>query len=488
MVPPSRAEAAEKKPPATAGSPLLPAPGAADEKRYAVRDIFRAHYPEYAKAHAVPPYQDKVMQALMKCGTGELGYTVSACTECPEKQIHADTCGNRNCPSCGLIAQLKWRALREGELIHGIPYYHVVFTLPHGLTDLIGQNQKTLLGLLFRSSSKSVLELCGERHGMVPGIVMVLHTCGSNMLPHYHIHMLVSGGGLTPAKDSFVRLKEGGFFLPAKLLAKRYRALFMSSLKQMHQDGGLSFTGFAKKYRNSFEWKELVDKCYGTDWNVEVKEYPPASEASGTGGRPSAPSNTAGRFADYAMEKVASPGRIRTHTCPPPDGGSKGCRVSSDGGPGVDDVCQYLAQYTNRTAITDSRILGCEDQYVTLLCKVHHRGGHTTKRPLRLEVDEFIRRFLANILPKGFAKTRFSGFLAGCVKTKNLALIRKLLGQKQPSTPVKDMKAAELVCYFYGMDFSRCPACHAKMRVLGHRLSEKQAVAKIRGSASIRAS
>lgn len=488
MIPRSRAETGQMIP-GTSGASLLPLPDKKDEKRYAVRDIFRAHYPEYAKAHAVPPYQDKVMQAIMKCGTGELGYTVSVCTECPERQIHADTCGNRHCPSCGLISQMKWRALREEELIYGIPYYHVVFTLLHDLTDLIARNQKLLLGLLFRSSSKSVLELCGEKHGMNPGIVMVLHPSGSNMLPHYHIHMLVSGGGLTPAKDSFVCLKEGGFFLPAKLLANRYRSLFMSSLKQMREDDKLSFTGFAKKYRNSFEWKELVDKCYDMEWNVEIRSLPPVQDPSKAGNSPGTPANAAGIFADYAMEKAVPPGRLQKTLSLPPDGGSPGTSGPGSGsGPGVDDVYQYLAQYTNRAAITDSRILDCGDQYVTFICKVHHRGCRTTKTPLRLKVDEFIRRFLANILPKGFAKVRFAGFLAGCVKTKNLALIRQLLGQQPPSDTVKDMKADELVRHFYGRDFSRCPVCHAKMLVLGHRLSEKQADAKIRASATVRAS
>ena len=144
-----------------------------------------------------------MVSAIMSCGTGELGYTVSVCPQCQGAQIRGDTCGNRNCPSCGLTRQIQWRAQREAEHIYGIPYYHVVFTLPHLLTDLIIQNQKSLLDLLFLSASPSMLDLCGEKHGMTPGIVMVLHTCEGNMLPHYHIHCLISEGGYSD--DGFWR-------------------------------------------------------------------------------------------------------------------------------------------------------------------------------------------------------------------------------------------------------------------------------------------
>ena len=482
MIPPSRAEAGSSGASPSGRTGLA---AAREGKRFSVRDIFREHYPEYAMAHDIPFHKRKVMEALMACGTGELGYTVSECRECHETQIHADTCGNRNCPSCGLVRQLRWRALREAELVYGIPYFHVVFTLPHGLTDLIGQNQKPLLDLLFQSSARSVSSLCLEKHGMVPGILMVLHTCGGNLLPHYHIHMLVSGGGLTPDKSSFVRLREGAFFLPAKLLAARYRGLFMSSMERMHGDGELSFDGYAQKYRNSFEWKELVKKCCGTDWNVEIRAYPPCHEPRTAGNVPGTPSNTAGVFADYAMEKPASPERVSASHGTPGSGGPDG---DADRGPGIAGVCQYLSQYTNCTAVTDTRILSCGEQHVTIECKVHHRGGYTTKEPLKLTAGEFIRRFLLNILPERFSRIRYSGFLAGCVKNSNLALIRELLEQEQPPKPTLEMKAAELVIFFYGVDFSKCPACGGRMDITDRRLRESEAVGKIIRSCRTRAS
>lgn len=444
-------------------------------RRYAVREIFREFFPAYAKEHPVSFHQQKVINAIMACGTGELGYTVSVCPQCRGAQTRGDTCGNRNCPSCGLTRQLQWRAQREAEHIYGIPYYHVVFTLPHVLTDLIFQNQKALLDLLFRSASRSMLDLCSEEHGMTPGIVMVLHTCGGNMLPHFHIHMLVSGGGLTPDKASFVRLREGQFFLSSKLLAGRYRRIYMSSLKQFRDDNALSFSGHAQKYRNSYEWKELVDKCYSTDWNVDIKPYPPAQEPCTRGDDPKKPSNIAGTFADYTMKRLAGTERI--------PGSTDASEVSAvQDPPEIDAVHQYMAQYTNRTAVTDDRILSRSSASVVIECKVHHRGGYTTKKPMTLSPEEFIRRFLLNILPKGFARTRFAGFLAGCVKARNLALIRELLDQEHPLNPTKEMKAAELVLFFYGNDFSLCPACHVPMKVLGHRLCEGRAVARIRAS------
>ena len=198
---------------------------------------------------------------------------------------------------------------------------------------------------------------------------------------------------------------------------------------------------------------------------MEIKPYPPAQRPCTRGDDPKKPFNTAGAFADYAMKRIAAPVRIHGSA-----DASEASAVQEP--PVIDAVHQYMAQYTNRTAVTDDRILSCSSTSVVIEYKVHHRGGYTTKEPLALSPDELIRRFLLNIPPKGFARTRFAGFLAGCVKARNLALIRGLLDQEQPLNPTKEMKAAELVLFFYGNDLSLWSACHLPMKVLGHRLCE----------------
>lgn len=416
------------------------------------------------------------VEKMINCGDPSFGGAMYGCPTCGNMKFVQFRCHSRFCPTCGNKYSME-RTTRMSFKLINVTHRHCVFTIDENLRPYFLKD-RSLLNCLFHAVTSVVTRLfhnMNKSKNFTPGFIMVLHTFGRDLKWNPHIHMLISGGGLTQDKTSFIRLREGQFFLPAKLLASRYRSIYMSSLKQLRDDNTLSYSGHAQKYRNSYEWKELVDKCYGTDWNVEIKPYPPSQGSCTRGDDPKKPSNAAGAFADYAMKKMAAPARIPGSTDT-----SEALAVQDP--PGIDAVHQYMAQYTNRTAVTDDRILSCSSTSVVIECKVHHRGGYTTKEPLNLSPDEFIRRLLLNILPKGFARTRFAGFLAGCVKARNLALIRELLDQEQPLNPTKEMKAAELVLFFYGNDFSLCPACHVPMKVLGHRLGEGRATSKIRAS------
>ena len=348
-----------------------------DRKRHVLRDLFTASFPNYCRAHQVPEYKLRVMNSLISCG-------------------------NRNCPSCGYLNEKKWTALRQSEVIPGIPYFHLVFTLPHDLGTIMYQNQKATLNLLFRSAADTVLTLAEDKLNLTPSLLMILHTFGSDLSLHYHVHMLVSGGGLTKDKTEFKKCLSNTFFLPLSAVCRVYKGKFMEGLKRLHDDGSLDYYNNAGKYRNSYVWKELLDTCYKADWNVEIKPLSPV------------------------REKTAS---------------------------AAEDESTYK----------------------------DYSGSSYSWKSMDLSADEFIRRFLMHILPAGFMRVRSAGLLAGCVKTKNLILIHELLNRPYKESPVRHMKAVELIRYFYGRDVTVCEKCHTKLEIFP-RMSRISAVMFIRAS------
>ena len=381
-----------------------------------LRDFFASHFPDYCRTHPVPEEKLKVMNSLTACKTGKLGYTLIRCRECGRIEMRACACGNRNCPSCGCLDEQRWVALRQAEVIPGIPYFHLVFTLPHELGSIMHQNQKETLNLFFRSAKDTILSLSMDKLKMVPGILMVLHTFGSNLSLHYHLHVLVSGGGLIPDRQEFKRCLSNRFFLPVKALDRVFRGKFMDGLKQLRDNGRLHFSHDTLTYRNPYTWKELLDTCYGKEWNVEIKPLAPA-------------------------------------------GGSKDPKSEN-----TDNAITYFARYTNRTAISDSRIECYDDQVIRFRYKDYDGSSYTWKSQ-ELRAEEFIRRFLMHILPSGFARVRYAGFLAGCVRKKNLQLIHDLLGVPFQESTVKSMNAVDLIRYFYKRDVTICPKCHGVLEI-----------------------
>ena len=376
----------------------------------------------------------KVMNSLLSCKTGKLGYTLTRCDTCGRIGMHACACGSRNCPSCGYLNEKRWVALRQAEVIPGIPYFHLVFTLPHDLSQIMYQNQRETLNLLFHSARDTVLTLSRDKLKMKPGILMVLHSFGSELSLHYHVHMLVTGGGLTEDGKDFKRCLSNTFFLPVRSLARVYKGKFMDGLKQLRSDNRLEYYNDALKYRNSYTWKELLNSCYKADWNVEIKYLAPV----------------------------------------PPVGSAPSAEESTD------NAIAYFSRYTNRTAISDSRIEGYDEQGIRFRYKKYD-GSSYTMGSMHLTSDEFIRRFLMHILPAGFARIRYAGFMAGCVRRKNLELVHELLGVPYRESPVKGMGSADLILHFYGRDITVCEKCHSKLEIYP-RMSRISAAMFIRAS------
>jgi hypothetical protein len=267
---------------------------------------------------------------------------------------------------------------------------------------------------------------------MTPGILMVLHTFGSNLSLHYHLHVLISGGGLTADKKEFKRCLANKFFLPVKAVNRLFKGKFMSGLKQLREDGNLSYFNDAQRYRNSYTWKELLNTCYCAEWNVEIKYLAPVSSQQ-----------------DPEDENT-------------------------------DNAITYFARYTNRTAISESRVESYDDHSIRFRYK-DYKGSSYTWKSMDLEADEFIRRFMMHILPAGFTRIRSAGFMACCVRRKNLELIHSLLGSTYKEPPVKTMKVTELIRHFYQRDVSICEKCHGTLEIIP-RMSRISAARFIRAA------
>lgn len=372
--------------------------------KYPVREIFRRFLPSYLKTHEVSDQQLKTASSISKCKTGDLGYNVSVCSDCGHIEIHTSSCNNRHCPCCQHPVEQKWILARNSELIEGIAYYHAIFTVPYELNDLIYKNQKLLYNLLFRCASDTLLTLCADKQylGAKPGIVSVLHTQGSMMNYHPHIHTMLSGGGITPA-GTFIEAKHNGYLLPVKVIGKVFRGKFLDGLKKLRKSDQLVFSGRCTDLQNSYSWNEFIDSLYRKDWCPFIKET-----FNGQG-----------------------------------------------------NAVTYLSRYVFRTAISNNRIDCVDDSGVTFHYKDYADGAKT--KQLHMTGEEFIDAFLMHVLPKGFCRVRFSGYLSNCRKTHCLKLIHKCRNTVYEGNPVSGKNTAELMMLLYNRDICHCPVCNAVM-------------------------
>ena len=240
---------------------------------YLVREAFRMFYPSYREGHKVTAEQESAAQCIMQCKTGSLGFTESICPECGYKKIHYASCGNRYCPSCQGTKPEEWVQARSSELIDGIPYFHVIMTVPHELNPLFLSNPKELFRLLMQSAAGAVKTVSSRKEylGCAPGVVSVLHTWGQKLDLHPHVHMLVAGGGLeSPVK--FNQVHDDHFFCPEGKIAGAFRESFLKGLKALRRAETLVYAGGAEQYRYSYTWEELLTRLYKTRWNAFVKE------------------------------------------------------------------------------------------------------------------------------------------------------------------------------------------------------------------------
>ena len=363
-----------------------------------VQDVFHRFYPRYLEHYSPSSQQSKVAHCIINCKTGAYGTNVSICEDCGQLEVHYNSCRNRCCPMCQALPKEKWIDKRREDVLDA-PYFHVVFTVPQELNPIIYSNQQLLYDALYHSVSATINELTADnKHlGAKVGYICVLHTWGSEMNYHPHIHVILLGGGLS-AKNEW-RDKGEEFFLPVKVLSKVFRGKYMNELKSLYKDNKLVFHGSSEKYRNSYNFKELLNTCYEKDWVPHCK---------------------------------------KTFN-------------------GAQSVINYLGKYTHRIAISNHRIIRMDEYTVTYYVKDYREQGKW--KELTISGIEFVRRFLMHVPPKRFVRIRHYGLLCTRSKNKNLTLCRNLLGCKKYISILKDMESPQIIETLYGIKISVCKCC-----------------------------
>ncbi|WP_442774365.1 IS91 family transposase [Sphaerotilus montanus] len=347
-----------------------------------VADIFRAHGPAWRDAQRghLSLAQLKVMSAITQCRTAALGGHVLRCDGCGLDQVSYNSCRNRHCPKCQSSAAKRWLDARAADLLP-VEYYHVVFTLPAPIADIAYQNKAALYGLLFDIAAETLMRIAADpKHlGAHIGATLVLHTWGSALTHHPHVHGIVPGGGLASDGSRWVACRPG-FFLPVRVLSRLFRRRFLEELQRLHDGGKLRFFGEHAALADAAAFKAWLAPLRRCEWVV------------------------------YAKRPFAGP----------------------------QAVLAYLSRYTHRVAISNSRLLAMDERGVTFRWKDYRAKdgakGKTRHKAMTLSPQEFMRRFLLHVLPGGFHRIRHYGLLANSNRRDNLALARQLL-QVTPSSP-----------------------------------------------------
>jgi hypothetical protein len=356
--------------------------------------------------------QRQALRAVIRCRTAELGGHVQRCEACGQQRIQYNSCRNRHCPKCQALARATWLQKRESELLP-VPYFHVVFTLPHELAPLALQNQRVVYGLLFQAAARTLVEVAANpRHlGARVGCLMVLHTGGQNLMHHPHVHTIVTGGGLSLDGSRWLHGRRSKrrrpFFAPVEVLSRVFRGKFIHLLKQAFASGKLAFHGQLQPLREPAAFEQRLNDAVRHDWVV------------------------------YAKRPFASP------TC----------------------VLKYLARYTHGVAISNRRLVALHGGQVSFRYKDY--ADHHQSKVLTLQTPEFIRRFLLHTLPRGFVRIRYYGFLANRQRNEQLEYCRRLLGVTPKATPVAEEKARPEEALAPQEFCRKCPACqHGKLVII----------------------
>ena len=371
-----------------------------------VADIFRDHGAAWRKANAghVSLGQLKVMSAIESCRTAALGGHVARCENCSHTIIAYNSCRNRHCPKCQGAAAREWLAEREAELLP-VPYYHVVFTLPAQIADIAYQNKAVIYDLLFKASSQTMLTIAADpkRLGARIGVLSVLHTWGSALTHHPHVHMIVPGGGISRDGSKWVACRPR-YLLPVPVLSQLFRRLFLEKLVAAHRTGELQFFGNHAPLTDRQAFAAFLAPLRNSKWVVYCKH---------------------------------------------PFGGPK-------------QVLRYLARYTHRVAISNRRLVAYDDKGVTFKWKDYRAEGHERYKLMTLTNHEFIRRFLIHVLPGGFHRIRHYGLFANGSRADNIARARELLAVPTPKT---DRAAASNASEPSALAHP-CPCCGGRMIII----------------------
>ena len=371
-----------------------------------VADIFRDHGPAWRQANAghVSLGQLKVMTAIERCRTAALGGHVERCEDCAYTTIAYNSCRNRHCPKCQGAAAREWLAEREAELLP-VPYFHVVFTLPARIAAIAYQNTAVVYDLLFKASSEAVLTIAADpKHlGARIGITAVLHTWGATMTHHPHVHMIVPGGGIALDGKRWLSCQPR-FLLPVPVLTKLFQGRMLAKLLAAHKAGRLKFFG---------QYAHLAERKAFAAYLAPLR-----------------------RITWYVYSK-------------PPFGGPKA-------------VLAYLARYTHRVAISNRRLIAFDENGVTFRYKDYRADGRAQCKRMTLATDEFIRRFLSHVLPKGFHRIRHYGLFARPSCADNIARARELLAVPEPQGEPADADATDP----NEPRSHPCPCCGGRMIII----------------------
>jgi hypothetical protein len=362
-----------------------------------VKDAFNAFYPGYANGHSLSDQQQKAARAIMNCHTEAMGANVSVCDGCGHRSVHYNSCRNRHCPACQGVNGHVWADARAGDTVNA-PYFHVVFTVPEQLRMVIYHNKELLYGLMYRATAETIFTLAGDSKylGAKTGFFSVLHTWGQNLHYHPHIHTAIVGGGLTGDRQWQSSGKK--FFIPVKVLAKLFRGRFLVYLKSLYYDQKLEFFGQISRLNNPSAFESLLTKLYNTEW--------------------------------YAYTKRAFSG--------------------------PQAVVKYLARYTHRIAIANSRIASIGENTVSFNVQDHDANATGV---LTLTGSEFIRRFLLHVLPLGFVRIRYYGILAVRNRKTLLVLCMRLTNTTPCEPKLKGLKPVGVVLVLFGKDLTKCHCC-----------------------------
>jgi len=369
-----------------------------------VADIFRAHGPLYRQARQLSLGQLKVMSAIEQCRTAALGGHALHCSACGHDELSYNSCRNRHCPKCQAAAARRWLEARQAELLP-VEYYHVVFTLPEEAARIAYCNKALVYRLLFEVAAETLCTIAADpRHlGAQIGATLVLHTWGSALTHHPHVHGIVPGGGLSKDGERWVACKRG-FFLPVRVLSRLFRRRFLEELERAQQAGLLQFFG---------EHASLAQPERFASWLGELKER---------------------EWVVYAKRPFAGP----------------------------EAVLAYLSRYTHRVAISNSRLVAMDGRGVTFRWKDYRAKGTTRHKTMTLDAGEFMRRFLLHVLPRGFHRIRHYGLFANSGRASNIEKVRRLLNAvpEVPETALVEEAPQHPRPTFV------CPDCGAEMIVV----------------------
>jgi hypothetical protein len=378
-----------------------------------VADIFRRHGPEWREANRghVSLEQLKVMSAIERCRTAALGGYVARCENenCAHSIVAYCSCRNRHCPKCQGAAAREWLENRQAELLP-VPYFHVVFTLPAAIADIAYYNKAVIYAILFKASSEAMLTIAADpKHlGAKIGVISVLHTWGSAMTHHPHVHMIVPGGGLSPDGIRWIASRSN-FFLSVRVLSRLFRRLVLTKLLAAHKEKQLEFFGSHTALTDEKAFAAFLAPLRRQDWAV------------------------------YSKRPFSGP----------------------------EQVLSYLSRYTHRVAIANSRLIAADGKGVTFKYKDYRVEGPGRHKTMTLNPHEFIRRFLMHVLPRGFHRIRHYGLFANGNRAENLAKARALLGVTPPepaeSTSPADLENTESTEGAPRVHPCPCPLCGGRM-------------------------